>query len=82
MFSEAFEAALTVRDGDQPLLADGAHVMVDARLSYREERGEWNISAHGLQPLRGAPALIRKILFALKPGPEAGPFMELSLIHI
>ena len=81
MFSEAFDAALALRDGDQPLLADGAHVMVDARLSYREERGEWNISAHGLQPLRGAPALIKKILFALKPGPEAGPFMEKLVAH-
>ncbi len=81
MFSEAFDAALALRDGDQPLLADGAHVMVDARLSYREERGEWNISAHGLHPLRGAPALIKKILFALKPGPEAGPFMEKLVAH-
>jgi hypothetical protein len=55
--------------------------MVDARLSYREERGEWSISAHALQPLRGAPSLVKKVLFALKPGPEAGPFMERLVAH-
>jgi hypothetical protein len=60
---------------------DGAHVIVDARLSYREERSEWSISAHSVQPLRNAPAMIKRILFALRPGPEAGDFMEKLVAH-
>jgi hypothetical protein len=57
MFSEAFDAALALRDGDQPLLADGAHVMVDARLRAhrREERGEWSTSAPMASTRSAAP---------------------------
>ena len=81
MFSEAYEAALTLKEGDLPLLRDGAHVMVDCRLTWREERNEWSISAHSIQPLTRAPSLIKRILFALKPGPEAGAFMEKLVSH-
>jgi DNA polymerase-3 subunit alpha len=81
MFSEAYEDALNLKEGDLPLLRDGAHVIVDCRLTWRSERNEWSISAHSIQPLSRAPSLIKRILFALKPGPEAGTFMEKLVAH-
>ncbi len=81
MFTEAYEAAAQLKDGELPLLMDGSHVIVDARVIWREERSEWSISAHAITPLRRAPGLIKKILFALKPGPEAGDFMEKLVAH-
>ncbi len=81
IFTDAYDAVSVLKDGDLPMLMDGAHVIVDARLSYREERSEWSISAHAVQPLRNAPAMIKRILFALRPGPEAGDFMEKLVAH-
>ena len=81
MFSEAYDAAAQIKDGEFPLLMDGSHVIVDARLNFREERGEWSLSAHAITPLRRAPGLIKKILFALKPGPDAGDFLEKIVAH-
>jgi hypothetical protein len=81
LFSEAYETIAGIKDGDVPLLMDGAHVIVDARLIWREERSEWSINAHAVSPLRRAPSLVKRILFALKPGPEAGEFMEKLVAH-
>ena len=81
MFSDAYDAAAQIKDGELPLLMDGSHVIVDARLNFREERGEWSLSAHAITPLRRAPGLIKKILFALKPGPDAGDFLEKIVAH-
>ena len=81
MFSDAYDAAAQLKDGELPLLMDGSHVIVDARLNFREERGEWSLSAHAITPLRRAPSLIKKILFALKPGPDAGDFLEKIVAH-
>ena len=75
------DAAAQIKDGELPLLMDGSHVIVDARLNFREERGEWSLSAHAITPLRRAPGLIKKILFALKPGPDAGDFLEKIVAH-
>ena len=81
LFSEAYETIAGIKDGDVPLLMDGAHVIVDARLIWREERSEWSINAHAVSPLRRAPSLVKRILFALKPGPEASEFMEKLVAH-
>ena len=81
LFSEAYESIANIKEGDVPLLMDGAHVIVDARLIWREERSEWSINAHAVSPLRRAPSLIKKILFALQPGPEASEFMEKLVAH-
>lgn len=81
LFSEAYESISAIKEGDVPLLMDGAHVIVDARLIWREERSEWSINAHAVSPLRRAPTLIKKILFALQPGPEASEFMEKLVAH-
>jgi len=81
MFSEAYDAFANVKDGELPLLMDGSHIIADARLVYREERSEWSVNVHTVQPLRNAPSLIKKILFALKPGPEAAEFMEKIVAH-
>ena len=81
MFSEAYEAAAALKEGELPLLMDGSHVIVDARLVFREEREEWMVNAHAIRPLRTAPGLLKKVLFALRPGPEAGDFMERLVNH-
>ena len=81
LFTDAYDSVSVLKDGDTPLLMDGVHVIVDARLSYREERNEWSISAHSVMPLRNAPAMIKRILFALRPGPEATDFMEKLIAH-
>jgi hypothetical protein len=81
MFSEAYDAFANVKDNELPLLMDGSHIIADARLVYREERSEWSVNVHSVQPLRNAPSLIKKILFALKPGPEAAEFMEKIVAH-
>jgi DNA polymerase-3 subunit alpha len=81
MFSDAYDAAAQLKDGELPLLMDGSHVIVDARLNWRAERAEWSLSAHAISTLRRAPSLIKKILFALKPGPDAGDFLEKIVAH-
>jgi DNA polymerase-3 subunit alpha len=81
MFSDAYDAAAQLKDGELPLLMDGSHVIVDARLNWREERGEWSLSAHAVTTLRRAPSLIKKILFALKPGPDANDFLDKIMAH-
>jgi DNA polymerase-3 subunit alpha len=79
MFTEAYERAAAIKDGDAPLLMDGSMVAVDCRLVYREERGEWSLQAHAIQPLRNCPSLVKRITFVLKPGPEGEAFLaELS----
>jgi DNA polymerase-3 subunit alpha len=69
MFSDAYEAFAGAKESETPLIMDGAHIIADARLVYREERSEWSINVHSIQPLRNAPSLIKKILFVLKPSP-------------
>jgi len=81
MFSDAYDAAAQLKDGELPLLMDGSHVIVDARLNWRQDRAEWSLSAHAISTLRRAPSLIKKILFALKPGPDAGDFLEKIVAH-
>ncbi|MFM7209436.1 MAG: hypothetical protein ACKOY8_06410, partial [Verrucomicrobiota bacterium] len=39
------------------------------------------VNAHAIRPLRTAPGLLKKVLFALRPGPEAGEFMERLVSH-
>jgi DNA polymerase-3 subunit alpha len=75
MFTEAYEKAAALRDGEVPLLMDGAMVAVDCRLVYREERGEWSLQAHAVQPLRNCPSLVTRITFVLRPGPESEIFL-------
>jgi hypothetical protein len=60
MFSDAYDAAAQLKDGELPLLMDGSHVIVDARLNWREERGEWSLSAHAISTLRRARASSRR----------------------
>ncbi len=75
MFTEAYEKAAALREGDAPLLMDGAMVAMDCRLVHREERGEWALQAHSLRPLRDCASLIARATFVLKPGPEAEAFL-------
>ena len=79
MFTEAYERAAALKDGEAPLLMDGAMLAVDCRLVYREERGEWSLQGHAIHPLRNCPALVKRITFVLRPGAEAEAFLaELS----
>jgi DNA polymerase-3 subunit alpha len=75
MFTEADEKAAALREGDAPLLMDGAMVAMDCRLVHREERGEWALQAHSLRPLRDCASLIARATFVLRPGPEAEAFL-------
>jgi DNA polymerase-3 subunit alpha len=60
------------------LLSEGQHLLVEAELSYREERGgEWSIAAHKITPLaERLPLLVKNILFLLHPIGEAEDFLR------
>jgi len=81
MFTEAYEKAAALRDGEVPLLMDGAMLAVDCRLVHREERGEWSLQAHAIQPLRNCPSLAARLTFVLRPGPEAEAFLGELAAH-
>ena len=75
MFTDAYEKAALLKDGETPLLMDGSMVAVDCRLVHREERGEWALQAHAIRPLRDCPSLVARATFVLRPGPEAEGFL-------
>jgi DNA polymerase-3 subunit alpha len=79
LFPDAYsEFAAEVHPGNGKLLLDeNQHLLVDAELAYRAERGEWNIHAHRIAPLaERIPLLIRSVLFLLHPVGEADDFLE------
>ncbi|MDR0534755.1 MAG: DNA polymerase III subunit alpha [Puniceicoccales bacterium] len=61
----------------RPLLDEGQHLLVDAEISYREDRDEWSLNAHRIAPLaERLPSIVKSVLFVLHPVGEAVDFLE------
>jgi DNA polymerase-3 subunit alpha len=83
IFSEAYEKYIAERYGDKLLLEVGQHLLVEAELSYRSEREEWNISAYRISPLeQKIPAIVKNVLFILSPIGEAEDFLQKLVGHL
>ncbi|MDR2981260.1 MAG: DNA polymerase III subunit alpha [Puniceicoccales bacterium] len=74
LFPEAYEK---VQSDAVELLQEGRHLIVEAELVYRQERGEWSINAHRISSLeKRIPGLVKSIIFVLHPVPESEDFLE------
>jgi hypothetical protein len=77
LFPEAFAEYGAARADGEPLLAEGRHLLVEAELGYREDRGEWSLGAYRLAPLEERlPGLVKKVLFVLQPADGTEDFLE------
>ncbi|MDR3228731.1 MAG: DNA polymerase III subunit alpha [Puniceicoccales bacterium] len=77
LFPEAYAEYGAALSGGELLLAEGRHLLVEAELSYRDDRGEWSLNAYRLSPLaERLPSLVKKVLFVLQPIGEAEDFLE------
>ncbi|MDR2845334.1 MAG: DNA polymerase III subunit alpha, partial [Puniceicoccales bacterium] len=77
LFPEAYSEFAAEVYKDKLLLDENQHLLVDAELAYRADRGEWSIHAHRIAPLaERIPYLVRSVLFLLYPVGEADDFLE------
>lgn len=65
-------------------ITDGAHVVIDCELRYRERQEEWSLQVARIMPLREQlPRLLKKITFVLNPDADIPAFIENKLLaHI
>lgn len=77
LFPEAYEEYGHAESDGRPLLDEGRHLLVEAELVFRQDRGEWGINAYRLSALeKRVPGLIKRVLFALHPVAEAEDFLQ------
>jgi DNA polymerase-3 subunit alpha len=77
LFPDAYAEFAAETHNDKLLLDENQHLLVDAELAYRADRGEWSIHAHRIAPLaERVPLLVKSVLFLLHPIGEAEDFLE------
>ncbi len=77
LFPEAYEECGHVESEGRLLLDEGRHLLVEAELVFRQDRGEWGVNAYRLSALeKRVPGLVKRVLFVLHPVAAAEDFLQ------
>ncbi|MBQ9759674.1 MAG: DNA polymerase III subunit alpha [Opitutales bacterium] len=63
-------------------IKDGAHVILDCELRYRDRQEEWSLQVSRISPMeQQLPRLMKKVIFVLNPEEDVPAFVENKLLR-